>query len=377
VYKAHSLVEWAVSFARMLAWPIIATGWAGALMWLPLGITGLAYLRSSDEVRPRLQLAVAIGIWSILQSAGLAYGRGALGAAPSSRYMDILTVGWLLNGVIVIESTGGVGIVGRFGRRLFPALWLSAAAVALLVLSVRAWRGDAAIRGRLCEIGTRNVRAFVQTGDIEILRRAPFMHIPLWSGDDLAGHLTNATLRSILPASVCPALPLHPDRAEGFAQSGFPEGTPREIGERGWGSFTAQGEAQTGEFASALLPPPSLPYLRFEVAGGGAQSGISLLLRERTGAETAIRLGKGQGEAWRTVSVHSPRQPFQVVACDASSASGAWLAFREPRPAGRLTVWAGQIVRTGTVIASLCLGLLVALMACDAARGAQPPTGAD
>jgi len=106
--RAHNLTEFAGALVRNLDWPFFRAPVMACLILLPLALLLFSYLRPAFTETRAAEFLLALGLWSALQSAALAYGRANYGEViPASRYMDVLNV-------LVIAS-------------LFASVWLSQA----------------------------------------------------------------------------------------------------------------------------------------------------------------------------------------------------------------------------------------------------------
>ena len=144
-----------------------------------------------------------------------------------------------------------------------------------------------------------------------------------------------------------------------FVPGGLPPGNPVAVaapapGRPALGSFIpadGYGAAATGELRAALVPAPTLPYLRWEMAGlpGGGGEELTLGARDaHTGATTRLDSRRLAGDHWRVEHLARPGPPgdaVEVVAADRTPTG--WLAFREPTEEGALSFWAGWLARRG------------------------------
>jgi hypothetical protein len=72
-----------------------------------------------------------------------------------------------------------------------------------------------------------------------------------------------------------------------------------------------------------------------------------------------VQPGAPPGQAWKNVHVRSPEGAFQLVARDDSTTG--WLAFKEPRELGRLSLWAQWMLTAGRWIFFIALAILLTL----------------
>ncbi|PZR76601.1 MAG: hypothetical protein DLM73_02330 [Chthoniobacterales bacterium] len=343
--KAATVGAWLSVFARCLAWPYIAFPIAAFLLYLPWGICSVALLRGWQGMR-RTQFEVVFvgGLWVIVQAAAIAYARGEGGRIPiASRYMDILALGTLLNGVAVIVLVAQATPPKSALRTLATAgaaLWLSAP------IAGAGWLGFQKVGvgpGReVLRPMEENVRAYVETHDRSYLAG----DIPYPSAIRLATLLDDPTIRKILPALVRAPLPIQmragTNRA--FVPDGLPPELPRRPYEKIWGSYSDAGPAARGSIESEIFNSP-FPYLRFETAAD-AQTDMFLQLRdEASGQTTRIRAKTPIDQVWRWQTVPAPGSELRLIASDNNSRH--WLAFRQPRETGRWSFYAQVLVSQG------------------------------
>jgi hypothetical protein len=91
--RAHTSAEFTSALVRNLTWLFFdAPGMAG-LIFLPLVLLLVLYFRRNFQETRAAEMLLGLGLWSVLQAAALAYGRGNYGDIfPISRYLDILNV---------------------------------------------------------------------------------------------------------------------------------------------------------------------------------------------------------------------------------------------------------------------------------------------
>ena len=202
--KANSVRFFEIAFARSLAFPWINYPRATVLMWLPLGVVGVGILLRRLRATAIEQLTIALGIWVVLQCAAVAYSRGANGAAPASRYLDMVAIGYLANTAAILawlKPSQNWRLGGAVAVAL--ALWIGVTAVGIRRVSHEMLAIHAPQRRAWTREHTRNVRSFVQTGDVTtfLTLRGP-QDIPYYSASMLAGWLEHPYIRRILPAAV-------------------------------------------------------------------------------------------------------------------------------------------------------------------------------
>jgi hypothetical protein len=91
--KAHNFVQFAAAMLRYLMWPYFHAPEMALVIALPLILLAIVYFRRAFVESRAAEFLLLLGLWSLLQSVALAYGRGNFGEEiPASRYMDKLNV---------------------------------------------------------------------------------------------------------------------------------------------------------------------------------------------------------------------------------------------------------------------------------------------
>ena len=94
--RPHSAVELAVRFLGLLGWPL-PTAWAAPLAYAPFAWLVWRMLRTRRPASPVEAFLIPLGIFTLLNTAALAYARNHYGGLFVSRYMDLLSFGTLVN----------------------------------------------------------------------------------------------------------------------------------------------------------------------------------------------------------------------------------------------------------------------------------------
>ncbi len=106
--KAHHFMQFIAALTRNLTWPFFQAPVMALVIVLPLMLLAIVYLRRSFVETQAAEFLLVLGLWSVLQSMALAYGRGNFGEdVPASRYMDKLNV-------LVIASLFAMVLLARF-----------------------------------------------------------------------------------------------------------------------------------------------------------------------------------------------------------------------------------------------------------------------
>jgi len=209
VYKSHSVGQFLHALMQIMSWPAVPNDAgslpliAGAiLIQAPVLLISLCVIWLRPPVADRRWLLVVLTGWTILQAAGVAYGRATI--ATSSRYLDVWVVIILLDYACLL-----------YALNLFPISWLQRSlapgATVFWLLLVLFGATKAIFTRTLPEIAQRaasyqaenlNFRAYLETGDIRVLENKPTLDIPYPSPKRLAQIVSNPSVRAILPPAL-------------------------------------------------------------------------------------------------------------------------------------------------------------------------------
>ena len=102
--RAHSITELGIALARALSWPWVDRPELMFVMWLPLGVLTLVLILRRGKTTELERLVVGLAVWVAFHAGAVAYGRGAGGATPATRYMDFLSLGFVANGMALLAA---------------------------------------------------------------------------------------------------------------------------------------------------------------------------------------------------------------------------------------------------------------------------------
>lgn len=356
--KAASLHEWMAALAKSLAFPFLRRPLLAVVVHLPvLALISALVLsaRSTKPMKPVPWVLLGAIIWVWTNAAATAYGRGAGGSGPVSRYLDTLALGNVLNFAAALH------LVSRWrGRGPTVVLW--SWATVLLV----GWTGSFGNHvldvmrneSRLCRIQEDNVRQFLADSNRDRLRQLPYYSLPYPTADRLADLLENATIRDILPTPLRAALAGHPDECRGFSTNGVPPGSSLEGRGRTWGSCGTWGAAGTGRIALTYDQPVRGHFLHIPVAGQLHGEGMVFHLEDLQGRQiTPLAPAMDPGTRWLSLYVRNPGGPFRLVAED--HRTDLWFAFADPREVGIGTLLSKAAMRGWAVFVGIGLGMML------------------
>jgi hypothetical protein len=362
VFQAHSAGDFFTALARNLAWPWVVLPLDAPFNLLPIAVLGWIHLRSEGQRAPAEQMLLGVGLWAILQCAGIAFSRGAGGTNPAWRYMDPFSFLAIANCLSICL------LLTRHRSRLrFAPLWYAVSAVWVFGCVTGLWfLTDRAVNTYIPETALdqadqlKSARAFMATGDAEPLRHQPSSAVIVPNVDAVAWLLSRPDLRRILPACIRDPLKITSDSQtnRAFIPNDWHLNKPDPPTEVSWGSFSQNGGGSRGQFESLPIQPATLPYLEIPVAGDLGEPGLSLeLVDVASGKKFPVAPPAVPGGRWLNAYVPAPQGEFKLVAVDDTDT--AWFAFKEPREVGHLSYWAMRTAEAWKYFLAAGLALLV------------------
>jgi hypothetical protein len=364
VFKSHTIDKFGRALAHALAWPWVDRPVLAIAMWLPLAAALTLGLLRRGQIAPLERLAAGLGLWVVLNAVALAYGRGAGGALPAIRYLDILSLGFAANSVALIAllDRAATFTFARWIALGTLAGWLLFSVVGIDRLVGRTLV-DLAVWRQYFATEAVTVRQFMMSDDVSwMLSRRDLVELPYPDSARLVTLLKDPYIRRILPAAVRTPLALEPsaETNTGFVRdSTFTARLARDPLERQWLSLSNEGKKAKVRFVSGPLTCELGNQLKFEVSGYLGWKGQYLALKNlRTGVDTAVVPSRLAQEDWTEVIVPCPRDQFEIVAIDDSEDS--WFGFREPVEIGWASVVAESMIRhaRGSLVGLLTLAVL-------------------
>lgn len=222
--KAHSVGHFLQALMGIMSWPaskittfFVWTTVCAILTQAPAWLMIIDTIRRRPPLTDRRWLAVALVGWVTLQALAVAYGRAAAGIAP--RYIDLLAVGWLLNGACLLYLLSACPAL-RLRRRLAVgaiAAWLLPA-LAGTILNIQYSIRDMAESGASGRAATENLRAYLDTGDINALQNKARLDISYPDPQRLAMIASTPIIRALLPPALVGEASAVRARERGLAQ---------------------------------------------------------------------------------------------------------------------------------------------------------------
>jgi hypothetical protein len=370
--KAASTTDFVAAFGHNTAFPWIDVPRVALLLWLPVAALAVRTLRRPSLATATVdRTALALAGWVLLQAGALAYFRGAGGAAPASRYLDILSFGFVANVLALLSIHRRARHRWRVATALVFVVWLGATAAGIARLSETMLAG-ARLRGEWAAHHVANTRRFIATGDTaDLLAKHGPDQIPFENPVRLSQWLQLPDIRRVLPAAVREPLDLKPaDEGASAAWRVLSQDDTLPM----FDSIAGARASQAARFESAPISCRDYRHLRFDVASSDDLADLQLALKPAsTGELTPVHLPHRGGPFWSAAFAECPAGPFTVIAADRSP--HGWFAFRQPSEIATGSLIAeGVIVRAGTAgVAALAL-TIAAAAATIRARAHTPPS---
>jgi hypothetical protein len=174
--RAHSLLEFAAAFVRNLAWPFIGVPWMACFVPLPLVGLLVCYFRPGFQQLRAAEFLLVLALWSLLQSAAIAYGRANYGGGiPASRYMDVLSFLVVAGtfAAVLLRQIWGTGTFSKWAAPLLPLVFITVILFSLVQVS-QSVVDHFLIPTRLMSLNTEErINAFLTAGDERELFETP------------------------------------------------------------------------------------------------------------------------------------------------------------------------------------------------------------
>jgi hypothetical protein len=264
--------------------------------------------------------------------------------------------------------------------RVGAAGWALVCVAGLWLLCDRALRLDIPEREFFQRMQLKTTREFLATDDVNVILHKPRNYrLRPDSAQIEAELLRNPIILQILPACVRKPLNVIPDEAatHGFTLHGCMPPARNQPVEPWWGSCAGTGSQAPSVFESKPVQKSSFPFLQFPVAGYLGEPGVSMsITNSPSGKAEAVRPSRLAENRWVDAIVPAPAGEFKITARAESEAK--WLAFKEPRELGRLSVWTVRMVAAWKYfvivgIACLCLSLALHREKSGLGTGVIPP----
>ncbi len=343
IMKPKQMGDFFNAFFKALAFPWIDLPWFSALLYFPfvIWVTKLIWRREKPSLGELFVLA--LGGWVILQALGIAYARGLDGAAPASRYMDILVLGLLVNGLsfhFLIQAKLLIWFI-----KLVQFTWHVVAILGISFLLFNYTWPALQAKQTYNVVQLENVRHFLQTKSLATLQNKLAFHIPYPSPERLAHLLQKTEVQKFLPHTLTvPKLLPFRQSTPTFVPDGFYPTTGTYSHEVVIGSYGPQGNAATGRFETEFIHFPQRT-VAIPVAGYLGEKGLTLQLEIKDEVKPIVINPERiiAKESWLIHILQLPDKPVKLVAIDENP--NFWFAFGMPRSMGIFSFWTQKLLR--------------------------------
>jgi hypothetical protein len=359
--KAADPWSWLDAWLHQLGWPM-PTHWAAPLGLVPPVLLGLAYLRQKID-GPIVWTLLGASAWFWLQTAAIAFGRGAVEYGCASRYCDVFAFGLLVN--FLILAFLGTHAVSPVAQRSLLITTVAFIGVTLWGLGQEAGVTNEEALNPMPGINAARiatVRNYVCTHDPSFFAKKPWNELPYPSATSLAELLDTPVLRAVLPSSVRPPIDLVADASSTHDFNRYPLAgpagdTPSAL--KAWLAFpAAPPKAPAAHFLSTSFVTDHTRVSLYVASVGHAHL---QLIDERGRIHEPLGHLPAIGPNWKRVNFACAKGRYQL---EVTPTSPGWLAFTQPFTDTPLSHLARQVVRLGpwllgfgTMLGVIALGL--------------------
>jgi hypothetical protein len=193
----HSFRQFFHAFTIAASWPTSTGGWI--IIQLPITSFMARFFVVNREKSTSHWFILALGIWLFGQIFILAFGRAEV--ITSSRYLDILAIGLILNFTCILLLLSDTKLVSKKIYYLMSGCWIMF--VVLNFGSLRTnIRYDLEHKAQQSLAQEQNVRAYIISHDSSYLVDKPIMELPYPDPSRLKALLDEPTIAKILPENI-------------------------------------------------------------------------------------------------------------------------------------------------------------------------------
>jgi hypothetical protein len=345
---SHSLQQFLTALLHFAAWPRSAAQWPALIYLLPWTWLMIQQLRRRAAPTPVVGWIGALGIWSLLQMAALAYARKD---DPPPRYTDIFSIWVVVNlaaAFLLLRAQPGAG---ARKVRVAVGIWaftvtvgLTATVTDVFKKGMPSWREDFFQY-------ERNVGGYVNGADPRFLNSK----IPYPRASVLRELLVNPDIRRILPASVRPSLKLETQVGD-FAVGVQSFGSDPMAGRLVVSSLPALTDWK--RWQSKPLAQSGRSYWRFYLIGQTVGGGLNIFEANSGRLLKSVSHHVAEFDHWTAIDVPNPHK---TVYLEAQSMPGKGFSFVGPVESSFISHWANCLTAAGPAILGLGTLLLAVI----------------
>ena len=327
VLKAKDIINFFAMFFKITSWPLTELPAYSFVLYIPLLLAFLIPLISRKHFEKQQLAVLTIGAWVVMQSAAMAYSRGALGEV-SNRYADLLIIGIIVcfSAVHMISKTD---LAKKHSSlfKVFAFTWI------LTLVCASFWTFSTKTidmlkhEAFLAVKQQANVKNYLQTNNIDHLKNKPFKHVPYPQAERLAMILSHDEIKYSLVGKLTSGIELTQGSSSGFQSPGFfPFFVPS--GYRSFGSYGKEGDSTVGWWRSNEISMQQ-DYFYLNVIGHLNEKGIKLSTISKSGEKKEVSTMMPP-DKWTLIKIKNPGEPFVIELVDNSSKH--WIAISQIFP---------------------------------------------
>ena len=358
--KANSFSQFYYALTAILSWPISQSFFSAIIRNAPALMLLAIMIWRRPPIQDHRWFLVALVIWSLGQSASIAYGRA--GVIMASRYMDLFAIVILVNFACLIALVKTYTIQRRYLYSLAVFVWLAVILVSLGWYGGKQLPVELAAKSNSSRTQETNTRNYVETGDFSHLKDKPHLEIPYPNAERLAHILSAPEIREILPTNISKPVKrgnVNGNASKTFVIDGYYFTTPK-IADTTWGSYNTQGDGALGKVEIKFLTKIEGGVVNIPVAGYPLNSGIKMEIVQN-GHHSPISIDANPKESWGTAHAKiSNSGEFSVVLTDSSTTT--WLAVGTPTVISKLDQYTNRLLSHYYLFVILGFVLLIFLL---------------
>jgi len=351
--KAKSFLSYVHAILKTISWP--AKPIFGIFIYMPMLVFTVWQLFNRPASRHMTWFVFAMCLWAIGQTMSIGYGR-AVGVL-SSRYLDLFSIGLIVNFVCILLLKEECETLRKFFK-YFLIFWLLLVAHGF-ARTIPCVMSDLQERRYMVGEQEKNVRAYLTSGDISHLENKPFLHIPYPKADRLKTLLDNKVIKVFLPGNLSqPLSPLHVEVSGLILDTaGYYPTTPNLQMGKTYGTYNSQGNISQGVIRLDFDNNTSSMVYDFSISGYPTQPGMSISVKDAQGHVYTIQPDHDPKESWESFYLLISRGEFSVFLEDRSSSY--WTAISSPIPEGRIASQRRFMLLSGQYFLAFGVALLL------------------
>lgn len=354
--KIAGIQPWLTAWLYQLSWPVKYLRLSLLGLLPPITLALVYFWRRING--PAVLVLIAGCVWAILQTAAIAYARGAVEYGFAPRYADILSISILLNFLVIVFLAENIHI-----RLLRSAVYLVAVTFVCICLWGLHREETITFQRDLCHLPAVNnariasVRSYIASHDPSFFKKTPLTELPYPSAERLAGLLDVPAMRQIMPSSVRPPVSIAADPAttEGFAEYHSDDQlTPPPRPLMIWLTPSNGTTLSTHRFTSLPFSTERSQIGLYLASGDSHFEAHPILINDKGLKFEPIGKNLCTGPKWKRINFSVPPGLYRL---EVTHNGASWFAFTQPITDTRLSRLAIKATRLGPWFLGIGLGL--------------------